>query len=832
MQAGGDVGPVRRGARGGRGRIALGLVLVATVELGAQVAPSPTGAPEGGHTGAPAAARTGASDSLRFDGGAGQLDIRVPRLVDPGIRIDGRLNEATWARAAVLTGFTQYRPTEGVPAVEPTEVLVFYSPDAIYFGIRAFDSQPSTIPAQLAQRDRAIFSDDWVRITLDTFNDERQAYLFYVNPRGIQVDGLWLEGQQSRFMGMHPMDLNPDFIWDSDGRVTEDGWVAEIRIPYISLQFARADEQAWRLNIAREVRRLGYQQSWAPLTANQTSTLAQSGRLLGLRGLNPKKLLEINPVLTGKLTGEQVDDAFSRGSVQPEFGFDGRYGITRNLSLGATINPDFSQVEADADQIAVNERFALFFSEKRPFFLDGTEIFQSPTRLVHTRQIVDPSGGAKLTGKVGGLKVAYLGALDDSPISFGDGENRALFNLARVRADIGAGSAIGFLYTDRSMIGEATFNRVASADARLLFGRSLSLTTQVAGSWTRDAGEVDAGADGAGADDAGTEFGALWYASLRQSGRSFGWEVTAEDVGTGFLTKTGFIRRVGDIRTRASARVNLFTPPGSNLQSIGLEARFEGFFDHSDFWSGEQMSPFEREIQMETRLSFRGNRSITFTARNGYFRFRPENYEGYEVELPDGSRESFTLPEPLTNMWAGAVRARYRVSSSVQINGSAAVRETPIFGEASRGVELRVSPSVDLRPTASWLLNLSYTLSRLRRQDDDTFFSSADIPRLRTQYQFSKALFARVILQYDLSEREAQRDPTTGRPLIIGSEPSANEQRGRFLTQLLVSYEPSPRTVFFIGWSRQMEGDRTLRLSQMDPINEGFFAKLSYLYRF
>jgi hypothetical protein len=816
---------MRRGAVSAGSWIALGLVAFTATSLVGQAPASSTAGPGGDPSATPVATRAAGSDSLRFDGGAGQLDVRLPRLNDPGIRIDGRLDETTWAQAALLTGFTQYQPTEGVPAVEPTEVLVFYAPDAIYFGIRAFDSQPSTIPAQLGQRDRGLFTDDWVRIMLDTFNDERQAYLFYVNPRGIQGDGLWIEGKPSRHGGP-PVELNPDFIWDSDGRVTEDGWVAEIRIPYISFQFPQADEQVWRLNVAREVRRLGYEQSWAPLTANLTSTLAQSGRLLGMRGLNPKKLLEINPVVTGKLTGEEVDDVFSRGSVEPEFGLDGRYGITRNLSLGATVNPDFSQVEADADQIAVNERFALFFSEKRPFFLDGTEIFQSPTQLVHTRQIIDPAGGAKLTGKIGGLNLAYLGALDDSPVSLGDSENRALFNLARLRADVGAGSAIGLLYTDRSVLGEATFNRVASADARLLFGRSLSLTTQLAGSWTREAAE--AGSEG----EASTEFGALWYASLQQSGRSFGWQVTVEDVGTDFLTETGFIRRVGDMRAFASAELNLFTPPGSNLQRIGLQARFEGFFNHADLWSGVEMSPFEREVEVDATLSFRGNRSITFTARNGYFRFRPEDYDDYEVEFRDGSRVPFALPAPLTNLWAGAVRTRYRVSPALQINGSAFVREIPIFGEASRGLELRISPSLDLRPTASWLLNLSYTLSRLRRQDDHTFYSSADIPRLRTQYQFSKALFARVILQYDLSEREAQRDPESGRPLIIDDELSVDEQRGRFLTQILVSYEPSPRTVFFIGWSRQMEGDRTFSLGEMDPINEGFFAKLSYLYRF
>jgi hypothetical protein len=812
----------------------IGLTLLAG---GAVEAQTPAPGASGGKTPErtlPTEQSTAARDSLRFDGGAGQIDVRAPRLVDPEIRIDGRIDESAWAQAAVLIGFTQYEPNEGIPAVEPTEALVLYAPDAIYFGIRAFDSQPSTIPARLVQRDRGVFSDDWVRIALDTFNDERQAYVFYVNPLGIQADGLWLEGRAGGRgggggggggFGGSPVDMNPDFIWDSDGRVTEDGWVAEIRIPYISIQFPEGDDQVWRINVTREVDRLGYRQSWAPLTKNQTSTLAQSGRLVGLTGLNPKKLLEINPVVTGMLTGEEVDDVFSRGSVEPEFGLDGRYGITRNLTLGATINPDFSQVEADADQIAVNERFALFFSEKRPFFLDGTEVFRSPTQLVHTRQIVDPSGGAKLTGKIGGVNLAYLGALDDSPVSLGDGENRALFNLARVRADVGAGSAIGFLYTDRSMIGEATSNRVASADARFLFGRSVSLTTQVAGSWTREADE-EGTEDGA----APADFGALWHASLRQSGREFSWSITAEDVAPDFQTETGFIRRVGDMRTSASVDVNLFKPPGSALQSIGFDLQFEGFFDHSDFWSGTEMTPFEHEVELRTNFSFQGSRMINLTVRNGYFRFRPESYEDYEVVGEDGSRQPFSVPAALKSMWAGALSGWYRMSQAVQLRGSVFAREIPIFAEASRGFELRISPSLSLRPTTGWQLDLSYTLSRLWREDG-SFFSSADIPRLRTQYQFSKSLFARVILQYDLSERQGLRDPTTGLPIAIDDEITTDADRGRFLTQILVSYEPSPRTVFFIGWSRQMEGDRTFALGEMDPINEGFFAKLSYLLR-
>ncbi len=765
--------------------------------------------------------RSDSAAAMRFDGRAGQLTVPLPRLLDPGIRIDGVMDEEAWQRAALLAGFSQYEPNEGIPSAEPTEVRVFYTPEAIYFGIHAYDSRPDQIPALVGQRDRGIFGDDWVRVLLDTYNDERQAYLFYVNPLGIQADGLWIEGKRNQQPGRPPVDFNPDFIWQSRGRVVEDGWVAEIRIPYESIQFRQGDEQTWRLNIAREVRRLGYKQSWAPLTANRTSQLAQNGRLTGIGGLTARRLFELNPVMTSAINGERIDGAFSRGGVEPQFGLDGRYGITRNLTLGATFNPDFSQVEADVDQITVNERFAIFFPEKRPFFLDGIEIFEAPTQLVHTRQIVDPVGGAKLTGKVGGINLAYLGALDESPTNLDPDAGEALFNLARLRADVGTGSSIGLLYTDRSVPGHGIANRVASADARLLLGGRLSFTSQFARSWTT-----------AGAEDP-TQGGTLWFASLQQAGRAFGFEATVEGVSPDFDTDVGFIRRVGDMRAQTSVGFNLFTPPGSLLESVGLEGTWEGFFDYGDFFDGVSRSPFEHEVQLRSSLTFRGGRSISFIGRNAYFRFRPGRYASYEIESEDGSVGAFELPGPLTSLWAGGIFTRWRLSEAVQIGGRFFLRETPIFAEARRGFEIQGGPDLTLRPSDAWQIQLSYDMSRIRRRgvEGDDFYSSADIPRLRTQYQFSRSLFARVILQYDLAERESLVDPTTGRPILIGGAPVGRLERGRFLSQVLFSYEPAPRTVFFIGWSRQMEGDRRLALSGMEPVVEGFFAKLSYLLR-
>ena len=413
----------------------------------------------------------GGADTLQFNGRVGELDVRAPRFESPEIGIDGRLDEPEWQEAAVLTGFTQYTPVEGLEASERTEVRVFYAADAIYFGIRAYDSQPDQILALLSERDRSSFGSDWVRLMIDTFDDRRQAYAFFVNPHGIQTDGLWQESLQPLGGPTGPkVDFNPDYIWDSQGRVIDDGWVAEIRIPFVSIRFPDSEVQNWGLQVARGVTRNDFKSSWAPLTQDITNVLSQGGRLLELRGLRPKRLVEVNPVVTGKLDGARVDGVFDRESPEPDFGVNARVGLTPNLVLDATFNPDFSQVEADVDQIQVNERFALFFPEKRPFFLDGSEVFGTTQRLVYTRSIVDPVGGAKLTGKVGEFGLAYLGALDESPSSIFGGEGNAVFNLVRARRDVGTASTVGLLYTDRTRTEGGGFNRVLSADSELCSG--------------------------------------------------------------------------------------------------------------------------------------------------------------------------------------------------------------------------------------------------------------------------------------------------------------------------------------------------------------------------
>src|SRR6266540_5914468 len=387
-----------------------------------------------------------------FDGHLRQLDVRVPRL-EAAVHIDGVLDEDVWRQAALLKGFSQYRPVDSRPAEDSTEVLVFYASDAIYFGIRAYESHGNVVRATLADRDN-IGADDNIQILLDTFLDRRRALLFAVNPLGAQQDGVRSEGiagaagggnAGGRFDGV--VDLNPDYVYESKGRVTPSGFEVEVRIPFKSVRYQSGETQDWGIQIVRVTQHTAYEDTWTPVVRASASFLIQSGTLKDLTGMRRGLVMDVSPEFTSRVAGAPGATDYAYGHVDPEVGANVRWGISQNLSLTGTANPDFSQVEADVGQVTVNQRFALFFPEKRPFFLEGLEQFDTPNALIYTRRIVSPIAGAKLTGKVGGTAVAYIGAVDDAGLS--GGNNNSMVNLLRLRRDLGASSTLGLAYTDR-----------------------------------------------------------------------------------------------------------------------------------------------------------------------------------------------------------------------------------------------------------------------------------------------------------------------------------------------------------------------------------------------
>lgn len=766
------------------------------------------------------------AEAVRYSGTAAEIQVETPFVTQAGIDVDGRLDESVWAEAAVLGDFTQYQPLEGSPASQATEVLVLVDSDAIYFGIRAFDDDPSQIRATLAERDSYTFVDDYIRIILDTYDAQRRAYVFTVNPLGVQHDGLWNEGGSSGRRGGFgpPIDDNPDFLWDSDGHIRDWGYEAEIRVPFKSVRFQEADVQSWGLQIERRIQRTGYQSSWAPTTNNIANRLTQAGKLNGLRNLDMGLFMEVNPFITGSVDGE-IDElgAFGRTDPSGEFGFNTTYGVTSNLTLDATYNPDFSQVEADAGQVRVNERFALFFPEKRPFFLEGTEIFGMPKQLVYTRTIENPIAGGKLTGKVGGLSVGYLGAVDETFVS---SDPSVFVNLLRAKADIGASSTIGAAYTDRT-VGSADFNRVAAADARLQIAGRYTVNLMGARSFTNAESFVD------------RVDGSMLTAKVERAGRTFSWNAEFEDTDTDFEPGSGFFQRIGTAQANARVQYNWFGQRGAVLQSINPSIQASGFWDHDRFWNGQGLE--EGEFEVNSRFGFKNNITFWGNVKVRMFEYQPEQYDGLMVDLGGGTTSDFRPDQGMfdqlfsftTGLW---VNKWQKVRGNVRLTWS----ETPIF---DRSYRVAVEPansfsgdaSLNLYPTRALVAELGVRYSRLTRSRDGVQHSEAIIPRMQTQYQFSRALFLRGIFEYGTQTSAALGDPATGQPLVTCSEGTCSPRTGSeghdFRIEGLVGYEPSPGTVFFLGYTREMEDATAFGFENFRPTRDGIFVKLSYRFR-
>ncbi len=781
-------------------------------------------------------------EACSYSGEAGDVRLALPDVEDPPMSVDGALEEPAWKRAARLTGFTQYQPIEGASASQRTEVLVFRTDDDLYFGVMAHDSEPEGVRATLAERDNIVASDDYVRIILDTFHDQRRAYSFAVNPLGIQQDGLWLEGGTRAMQGgggsgggggggggrgggrSDPVDDNQDFIWESRGRILSWGYQVEIRVPLKSLRFPAETLQDWGLQVLRVIQRDGFRESWAPLTAESTNRLAQSGTIERLAGLDPGLFLELNPVVTGLRSGAYDLESASmvRGDPDMEFGLNATYGLTSNLTLDATYNPDFSQVEADAGQIAVNERFALFFPEKRPFFLEGTELFEMPVRLAYTRSIVDPVVGAKLSGKVGGLSLGYLGAADEAVADDGN----AIVNLLRLRTDLGTSSTLGLLYTDRTQDSEE-YNRVLGTDARLVLGQRYTLTLVSAVSRT---------GTGAGA-DAGD--GLLLRAGLDRAGRNFMYNLNFQSISSAFQARSGFLDREDDASVFGQIRYRWYFAADKVLERVSPFLNFQSHWDDDDFWAGEGVQ--EWEAALGAGVGFRGNWGFNINANLSGFEFAPADYEGLFVEGAAGGLEPF---RPDQSLFAGlrGLSGRLRLDTWEKVRGQLQInwRETPVF-ERSLGVPVEMSRSLTVDasytvfPTSALQAELGLRRSGLDHRTPDGRHSSATIPRVRAQYQFTRALFLRTIFEYDSEDRGGLRDPLTGRNVTLCEEGTCDAQVSSeshlLYGEVLLSFEPSPGTVFFLGYSRQMDDPSSFSFSELTSREDGLFLKGSYRFR-
>jgi len=465
--------------------------------------------------------------------------------VDVAPVLDGRLDDEAWRAAPVIESFTQQEPQEGAAASERTEVRIVYDDQKIYFGIYAFDSEPDRLVATEMRRNaERILQEDNFQIILDTFMDSRSGYMFVTTPMGARLEQqVFEEGEGGRRGASSNINRDWDGVWESSARRTSDGWIAEVAIPFSTVRFPAADVQSWGVNFMRNIARKNEQSYWAPIPKGYGLTrVSLAGSVSGLNALERGRDLRVKPFLVGGGRNANVDGIRSREG-QGEVGLDVRYGLTAGLNLDLTLNTDFAQAEVDDEQVNLT-RFALFFPEKREFFLENAGQFNVGTTssmdrmadLFFSRRIgLSPTGdqipilaGGRLSGRAGKNSLAFLTVQTDE--AFGrNGEN---FTVARYSRDVLGRSRVGGIVVNKSEWGGDAYNRTVGADFTLTPHPSLSMNGFLAG--TSTAGE--------GGDGMGGHFRAGW---LNQR-----WNLYVEhtDLDDEFNAEVGFVPRTG-IRT-------------------------------------------------------------------------------------------------------------------------------------------------------------------------------------------------------------------------------------------------------------------------------------------
>ena len=784
-----------------------------------------------------------AQDSLRapagvYSGRDHRIAVPIPR-VDASIEVDGTLDAPVWRQAAVLTGFTEYTPVDGLPAEDSTEVLVWYSSSAIYFGIKAYEAH-GPVHATLANRDQ-IDGDDNVELILTPFVHGRQALVFAVNPFGVQEDGTITEGtlvaQQfgiATHAGRPPTDLSPDFVWDSKGQLTPFGYTVVVRIPFRSLKFQSTDPQDWGLNIVRQVQHSGHADTWVATALSASSFLAQSGTLTGLTKLDRGLVVDVNPFTTQKVIGGPPTsgaDGWHYAVARPQFGSNMRWGITNNLLLNGTYRPDFAEVESDATQVQFDPRNAIAYPEKRPFFLDGLEQFNTPNNLVYTRQIEAPIAAVKLTGKVSGVTVGYMAAQDDEGAPIQGGGGHPLFNILRLQSDIGSASQLGVVATDREDGG--TFNRVAGVDSRITFANIYSLALQAAGSTTRAVGLTSTGIATNGIQGAGP----LWQAHFIRAGRSIGLDYNFIGIDPEFVTGSGFISRNGVANANIDQHWTVYGKPGAFVET------FTSDFAVIDTWVYRHLTaghaPEDRRWHFTGTATMFGGWQLGAAIYFEIYGYDPSLYANYYLGHIGPHDTTFTpyvgqaiIPNTDYVFTFSTPQFGQFSASILYISG----RDENFFEWSSADIG-NTALTVNWRPTDRFRLNGTYSANFYHRHSDGSLVERQLIPRIDAEYQLSRPIFFRLVGQYEATFQDSLRDDSrTNLPIFIHS-PGGGFTRAtaftlnQFGVQALFAYQPLPGTVAFIGYGNNLTEPVSFHFLTLTRTADSFFVKFSYLFR-
>ncbi len=724
----------------------------------------------------------------------GILRFRIERATSD-VEVDGKLDEAAWESALRVPLAYEWFPGDNVPAPVETVCLVTYDQHYLYVGFVASDADPSAIRAHLMDRDnvRLFVQNDHVGFQVDPFNDERRAFQFRVNPLGVQVDAVFSEIDQLE-------DFSWDAIWDSRGRITADGYVVETAVPLDQLRFPRSrgdegeqEEQVWGFEAFRNYPRTARHRISSKFTdRNKDCTLCQENKVSGISGIRPGLNLELDPTVTVIRTDVRPDfpdGGLESGDEDVEPGISGRWGITPNLTLSGTINPDFSQVEADAAQLEVNTRFALFFPEKRPFFLEGADFYTTPLQAVFTRTVADPEWGAKITGKEGKHAIGAFVAHDrQTNLLLPSNQGSALFGLDqnltssvfRYRRDVGQGSTVGVLYTGRE--GGDYSNDLYGVDGFLRLNPSNALRFQYLRSDTTYPEAAGLGAL-SGADLTGDG----WVVQYDHLTRDWVASLSYSELDPEFRADSGFVPRV-DVKTTEGSLYRRVWGDGNTWYDqliIGTNA------DYSEDFDGRKT---DENLQVFVDYVGPYQTFVEVTASTGQELFRDTLY--------DTDTQSAELQVKPTGDLVFSLRGE--TGEAIDFTNA----QPADFWEIQPGMELRVGRHVNLR--------LDHIRQKLDVDGGELF--TVDLSQLFLVYQFNTRAFVRAIFQYQDLERNAD----------AYSVPVDEEAEDLF-TQLLFSYEVNPQTVLFLGYNDNREGTQELSLTQRDRT---FFLKVGYALLF
>ncbi|HOP05907.1 MAG TPA: DUF5916 domain-containing protein [candidate division Zixibacteria bacterium] len=772
--------------------------------------------------------------------------LNVPRI-NGTIVIDGDLSESAWRTAAVADNFVETSPGDQIKPMVETRALIAYDYKNLYVAFICLDD-PGSVRTSLRDRDE-IFQDDYIGLLLDTYGDAGWAYELFANPYGIQGD---LRRSQ---------DNNEDdafnMIWESRGIVTDSGYQVEIAVPFASLRFPDKPIQTWRANFWRDQRRdVRRQYSWVARDLNNSCFICQFGDLHGIEGIKPGQNLEIMPSAIAYQSSERNDEGtLVNSDPDAELSLNVRYGLTSNSSLEATVNPDFSQVESDAGQIDINTTYGLYYSETRPFFQEGANLFDTYITAIHTRSINDPAMAARYTGQFGRFSVALLTARDDNSTLLLPFRERNLLaqagkswsNIVRLHRTVGENSYIGFLLTDRHLddfgpndVHKGGSNTVTGIDGRIRLSASDHFEYQMLYAHTRevtDGHPIKIEVDGVDTTfdttaivsfpgltrfdrdrhtvdlDGESYSGQALYFSYEHNSRGWAFDFDYNEYAPTFRADDGF-QTYNDGRYMGGGAQMNFRPNGQFITAYyaGAEYGREWAYDGKmEFKFGD--GTVDEWIRPWTQINLTGPTILYLSYLNSQ-----ERFAGYH--FPGISRGEILIDVSPTEIISGEIdlefgRSIYRTRPHWKTSG-----EDSVFIEPVLGWILETSAVLNLKPNQRFYTSLDFNYARMDYRDAylrdrpeiaDKRIYSGYILRSRTTYQFTRELFVRLVLQYDDFDETFNIEP-------------------------LVTYRVNPFTKFFIGMtssynSYEMTRDDASTYDDWQTSSRQFFAKFQYLFR-